>query len=55
MAATFLLLKDAEINTTVDEQERIMLTLAAGQVNRHEFTEWLREHVRAAADGEGDL
>ncbi len=51
--AAFLLLNGSEIDATLDEQERIMLSLASGQVNRHEFTEWLQRHVRTAAGSEG--
>jgi death-on-curing protein len=51
--ATFLLLNGTEINATVDEQEKIMLTLASGQMNRQTFTEWLNQHLKAAAGFEG--
>jgi death-on-curing protein len=51
--ATFLLLNGAEIDATVDEQEKIMLTLAASQLNREAFTEWLKRHVKAAAGFDG--
>ena len=44
--ATFLLLNGSEIDATVDEQERIMLSLASGQLNRQNFTEWLNGHVK---------
>jgi death-on-curing protein len=43
--ATFLLLNGADIDATVDEEERVMLDLAAGRVSRTELVEWLREHV----------
>jgi death-on-curing protein len=51
--ATFLLLNGFEIDATVDEQEKIMLTLASGHMNRQTFTAWLNQHVKAAAGFEG--
>ena len=52
--ATFLLLNGAEIDATIDQQEQIILALAAGRMNRQEFAEWLNRHARAAAvDSEG--
>ena len=36
----------AEINAALDEQERLMLDLAAGNVTRGELTVWLELHVR---------
>jgi death on curing protein len=42
----FLLLNGAEINAALDEQERLMLDLAAGNVTRGELTVWLELHVR---------
>ena len=43
---TFLLLNGYEIVTDIDEEERVMLDLAAGQISRLEFTSWLAEHTR---------
>ena len=52
--ATFLLLNGAEIDATIDQQEQIILALAAGRMNPQEFAEWLNRHARAAAvDSEG--
>ena len=51
--STFLLLNGAEIDATIDEQEQIMLALASGQMNRHQFTDWLTRHVKTAADSQG--
>jgi death-on-curing protein len=51
--ATFLLLNGSEIDASLEEQEQIMLTLASGLLSRHQFTEWLNRHVRAAADSQG--
>lgn len=42
---TFLVLNGYEIEATVDEQERIILQVAAGELRRDEFTDWLRSHV----------
>lgn len=48
--ATFLLLNGADIEASVDEQERLMLDLASGRVSRIELVEWLREHVNRPPD-----
>ena len=45
---TFLLLNGLELLATVDEQETIVLGLAAGSVKRAAFTEWVRSHIRRA-------
>ncbi|OFV93400.1 MAG: death-on-curing protein [Acidobacteria bacterium RIFCSPLOWO2_12_FULL_65_11] len=44
----FLLLNGFEINAAVDEQERLMLDLAAGKVTREQLTVWLENHVKPA-------
>ncbi|WYL96504.1 MAG: type II toxin-antitoxin system death-on-curing family toxin [Gloeotrichia echinulata IR180] len=41
----FLVLNGFEIDATVDEQEEVILQLAAGELGRDEFTEWLRSHI----------
>ena len=41
---TFLVLNGQELNATVDEQERVMLKLAAGELSRDEFVDWVRAH-----------
>jgi death-on-curing protein len=41
----FLILNGYEIRASVDEQERIVLQLAAGELGRKAFTEWLGAHV----------
>jgi len=43
---TFLILNGAEIDAPVDEQERVMLDLAAGQIDRAQLTDWLARHLR---------
>ena len=45
---TFLLLNGLEINARVDNQERIILSLAAGQLDRDAFVSWLKEHTTNA-------
>ena len=42
---TFLVLNGYEIVASTDEQERVMLELAAGRLGRAELTEWLRAHI----------
>lgn len=42
---TFLVLNGYEIDSTVDEQERIILDLAAGNLTRKAFINWLKDHV----------
>lgn len=43
----FLMLNGFEIQASVDEQEQVILQVAAGEMKRKEFTEWLRGHVIA--------
>jgi death on curing protein len=45
---TFLLLNGFEINSDIDEQERVILSLATGQFDRNNFVSWLREHTTRA-------
>ena len=45
---TFLMLNGSEIVAAVDDQERLMLDLAAGRVTREQLTEWLEKHLRPA-------
>lgn len=42
---TFLVLNGYEIRASVDEQEHVILRVAAGDMTREEFTAWLRGHV----------
>jgi death-on-curing protein len=46
----FLILNGYEIDATVDEQEQVVLLLAAGELERNAFTEWLRAHVVERTD-----
>ncbi len=43
---TFLVLNGMEIDASIQEQERVVLLLAAGDLGREEFTEWLRLNLR---------
>jgi death-on-curing protein len=43
--AVFLDLKGLAIEATVDEQEHVMLRLAAGQIALTDLTTWLESHV----------
>ncbi len=40
----FLVLNGHEIRASADEQEELILRLAAGQLSRDELREWLRAH-----------
>jgi len=42
---TFLILNGREIQCDVDEQEQVVLDLAAGNLSRNAFSEWVRLHV----------
>ena len=41
----FLFLNGCEIQSSVDEQERVILRAASGKVDLKAFTLWLRDHV----------
>ena len=45
--AVFLDLNHKTIEASVDEQERLMLDLAAGQLSREQLTRWLESQVVA--------
>jgi death-on-curing protein len=44
---TLLVLNSYQIVATVEEQEDIILNVAAGKSNREVFTEWLRQHLQS--------
>ena len=46
---TFLVLNGTEIDAAVDDQEPLMLDLAAGRIDRVHLTDWLRHHLRPLA------
>lgn len=41
----FLVLKGFELEAPVDEQEQVILNVAAGEMRREAFTAWLEAHV----------
>jgi len=42
---TFLILNGLEIEASIDEQEKIILGLASGRMDREKFTVWLNDHI----------
>jgi len=46
---TFLVLNGWEVRASVDQQERLMLQLATGEISRDELASWLRDHVHVLA------
>ncbi|MCS6847650.1 MAG: type II toxin-antitoxin system death-on-curing family toxin [Anaerolineae bacterium] len=42
---TFLVLNGYEIRATVDEQERVILRIASGEMKREGLTDWLYAHI----------
>ena len=43
------MLNGAEIDAHLDEQERVMLDLAAGRIDRGQLADWLRQHLNPRA------
>ncbi len=43
---TFLLLNGYEIESSVDEQETIILQVAAGEMDKETFTEWVKTKIK---------
>jgi death-on-curing protein len=43
---TFLVLNGWELVAGVDEQEQVILRLAAGTLKRDEFTAWVQSHLQ---------
>lgn len=41
----FLVLNGYEVHASVDDQERLMLAVASGALDREQLTSWLSEHV----------
>lgn len=44
---TMLVMNGFELSASVDEQEQVMLDVAAGRVNREEFTAWVQARSTA--------
>jgi death on curing protein len=44
----FLVMNDLEITAPIDEQEAVILSLAAGSLDRKAFTQWLESNVKAS-------
>ena len=42
---TFLLLNGYELNADVDEQERVVLAVAASEMEREAWTQWVQTHL----------
>lgn len=42
---TFLVMNGHEISASVDELEAVILRLAASEMGRDEFSEWVRAHI----------
>ena len=42
---TFLILNGFEIEASIDEQEKIILELADGRLDREKLTSWLNGHI----------
>jgi len=47
----FLIMNGLELRASVDDQERFMHALAAGEVSREALVEWLRAHVTKLSSG----
>lgn len=46
---TFLVLNGTEIDAPVDDEERLILDLAAGRIARTHLIDWLRQHLKPLA------
>jgi death on curing protein len=46
---TFLVLNGAEVDARVEDQERVILDLAAGRIDRIQLIDWLRQHLKPLA------
>ncbi|OUC15002.1 MAG: death-on-curing protein [Alkalinema sp. CACIAM 70d] len=42
---TFLVLNRTEIHASVDEQERVILAIASGELSRDAFLDWLQRNI----------
>lgn len=46
MRSTWLATRTSRINAAIDEQQGLMLNLAAGKITREELSVWLENHVK---------
>jgi len=46
---TFFILNGAEIDASIGDQERLILNLAAGRIDRAHLIDWLRQHLTPLA------
>jgi death-on-curing protein len=46
---TLLVLNGTEVDAPVGDQERVMLALASGQIDRDELANWLGQHLKLLA------
>jgi death-on-curing protein len=44
--ATFLVLNGVDVTASIEEQERLILSLAAGVSRREDLVAWLKEHTK---------
>ena len=44
--ATFLVLNGVDVTASIDEQEKLILSLASGVSRREELVAWLKEHTK---------
>jgi death-on-curing protein len=51
---TFLVLNGWELAAGVDEQEQVVLRLAAGSLKREEFVAWVQAHLQQRSADQGD-
>ena len=47
----FLVLNGFEIEASVDDQERVVLSVASGQLDRAGLSQWLKSHLLVSAEG----
>jgi death-on-curing protein len=46
---TFLVLNGPEVVATAEDQERVILNLAASRIERNQLVEWLYQHAKPIA------
>jgi death-on-curing protein len=49
---TFLVLNGCEIDASVEEQERVVLAMASGDLSRDGLLEWVKGHIRPTSSGD---